>query len=157
MALCCHTALEILVDISSSNGLVPNRHHANTWTNLNLLSIGSLRTNLCKTLIKIHIFSLKKMYLKIFPEKSIIQFIQAWQVSRVNDSSSQTPSGERFKNTYELLNLRVLKFSPVNKIHIFQCMGKTFCVKFQRYPSKFHTKYLTHTLKDMIFIHLKSS
>ena len=56
----------------------------------------------------------------------------------------------RFKNTYELLNLRALKFSPVNKIHIFQCMGKIFCVEFQRYPLKFHTKYLTHTLKDMI-------
>ena len=32
-------------------------------------------------------------------------------------------SGGRFKNTYELLNLRALKFSYVNKIHIFQCMG----------------------------------
>ena len=31
--------------------------------------------------------------------------------------------GGRVKNTYELLNLRVLKVSPVNKIHIFQCMG----------------------------------
>ena len=60
--------------------------------------------------------------------------------------------GGRFKNTYELLNLRALKFSYVNKIHIFQCMGKIFCVEFQRYPLKFHTKYLTHTLKDMIFM-----
>ena len=25
-------------------------------------------------------------------------------------------------------------------------MGKIFCVEFQRYPLKFHTKYLTHTL-----------
>ena len=54
-----------------------------------------------------------------------------------------------FKNTYELLNLRALKYSPVNKIHTFQCMGKIFCVKFQRYSLKFHTKYLTHTLKDI--------
>ena len=29
-------------------------------------------------------------------------------------------------------NLTALKFSPVNKIHIFQCMGKIFCVEFQR-------------------------
>ena len=36
--------------------------------------------------------------------------------------------GGRFKNTYELLNQRALKFSYVNKIHIFQCMGKIFCV-----------------------------
>ena len=60
--------------------------------------------------------------------------------------------GGHFKNTYELLNLRALKYSPVNKIHIFQCMGKIFCVEFQRYPLKFHTKYLTHTLRDTIFI-----
>ena len=52
----------------------------------------------------------------------------------------------------ELLNIRALIFSVVNKIHIFQCMGKIFCVEFQRVPLKFHTKYLTHTLKDMIFI-----
>ena len=61
-------------------------------------------------------------------------------------------SGGRFKNTYELLNQRALKFSYVNKIHIFQCMGKILCVEFQRYPLKFHPKYLTHTLKDMIFM-----
>ena len=61
-------------------------------------------------------------------------------------------SGGRFNNTYELLNLRALKFWYVNKIHIFQCMGKIFCVEFQRYPLKFYTKYLTHTLKDMIFM-----
>ena len=60
--------------------------------------------------------------------------------------------GVRFENTYELLNQRALKFSYVNKIHIFQCMGKIFCVEFQRYPLKFHTKYLTHTLKDMLFM-----
>ena len=69
-------------------------------------------------------------------------------LSRVNPLGP----GGHFKNTYELLNLRALKFSPVNKIHIFQCMGKIFCVEFQRYPLKFHTKYLTHTLKDMNFI-----
>ena len=32
------------------------------------------------------------------------------------------------KNTYELLNLRTLKYLPVNKIYIFQCIGKIFCV-----------------------------
>ena len=59
---------------------------------------------------------------------------------------------ERFKKAYKILNLRALKFSPVNKMHIFQCMGKIFCVEFQRFPLKFHTKYLTHTLKYTIFI-----
>ena len=37
-----------------------------------------------------------------------------------------------FKNAHELLNLRALKFSSVNKIHIFQCMSKISCVEFQR-------------------------
>ena len=60
--------------------------------------------------------------------------------------------GGRYKNTYELLTLRALKLSPANRIYIFQCMGMIFCVEFQRYTLKFHTKYHTHTLKDMIFI-----
>ena len=47
--------------------------------------------------------------------------------------------GGRFKNTDELLNLRALKFSPLNKICLSHCMGKIFCVEFQRYPLKFHT------------------
>ena len=58
----------------------------------------------------------------------------------------------RFNNAYELLTLRALKISMFHKRFIFQCMGKIFCVEFQRYPLKFHTKYLTHTLKDMTFI-----
>ena len=62
--------------------------------------------------------------------------------------------GGRFNNTYELLNLRALKISKLHKNHIFQCMGKIFCVEFQRVPLKFHTKYLTHTLKDVDFIHI---
>ena len=49
-------------------------------------------------------------------------------------------------------HLWALKSSPVNKIYIFQYMGKIFCVEFQRYPLKFHTKYLNPTLKDMILI-----
>ena len=57
------------------------------------------------------------------------------------------PAGERFKNAYELLNLKALEYSHVNKMQIFQCVGNIFCVEFQRYPLKFHTKYLTHTLK----------
>ena len=60
----------------------------------------------------------------------------------------------------EFLTLRALKISMFHKRFIFQCMGKIFCVEFQRYPLKFHTKYLTNTLKDMTFIqhwNLKSS
>ena len=53
--------------------------------------------------------------------------------------------GGRFKNTYELLNLRALKILMLYKDGIVQCMGKIFCVEFQRAPLKFHTKYLFYT------------
>ena len=55
--------------------------------------------------------------------------------------------GGRFKN------LRALEISMLYKNHIFQCMGMIFCVELQRVPLKFYTKYLTHTLKDVDFIH----
>ena len=45
------------------------------------------------------------------------------------------------------LNLRALKFSLVNKMHIFQCMGNLFWE-----PLKFRKKYLTHSLKDIVLL-----
>ena len=60
---------------------------------------------------------------------------------------------ECFKNAYEFLNLRALKISMLYKNHVFQCMGKIFCVEFQSVALKVHTKYLTHTLKDVNSIH----
>ena len=50
--------------------------------------------------------------------------------AKCSHESDRRCSGGRFKNTYELLNLRALKSSPVNKINIFQCMGMIFCVEF---------------------------
>ena len=45
---------------------------------------------------------------------------------------------ERFKNVYELLNVRSLKFLTLYYIIIFLCMCKLFCVEFQIFPLKFH-------------------
>ena len=50
---------------------------------------------------------------------------------------------------HELLNLGARKFSLINKLYIFRCIVKIFCVEFQR---EFHKKYLAHTLKETIFI-----
>ena len=36
-------------------------------------------------------------------------------------------------------------------MHILQCMGSKFCVKFQRAPLKFYTKFWTNTPKTMHF------
>ena len=38
-----------------------------------------------------------------------------------------------FKNTYQLVNLGALRSSLLNKLCIFQYMGKIFCVEFQGY------------------------
>ena len=45
------------------------------------------------------------------------------------------------KKMHQLLNLRALKISMLYKIHVFQCLGRIFCVEFQRETLKFHTKY----------------
>ena len=47
---------------------------------------------------------------------------------------------DAFQNTYDLLNLRALKFSVVNKIHIFQCMGNIFWAPFE-IPHKISLSY----------------
>ena len=90
----------------------------------------------------------------IISDKQYIDLLEMFNVIRLADvSASFGGSGGRFKNLYELLTLRALQISMFHKNFIFQCMGKIFCVEFQRYPLKFHTKYLTHTLEDMYFIH----
>ena len=54
------------------------------------------------------------------------------------------------KNTYGLVNIGVCKFSFINRLCIFQCMG--ILCELQKEPLKFHTIYFTHTLKDTILI-----
>ena len=38
-----------------------------------------------------------------------------------------------------------------SEMYILRCMGSKFCVKFQGYPLKFHTKVWTHTPQNMHF------
>ena len=53
----------------------------------------------------------------------------------------------RFKNAYELLNLRALKISTLYKNHIFQYMGKIFCMDFKG--------YLWNSTQNILPIHWK--
>ena len=46
-------------------GLSPGRHQAIVWTNSGILLIGTSWTNFSEILIEIHIFSCKKMHLKM--------------------------------------------------------------------------------------------
>ena len=58
-------------NIGWDNGLSPDRWQAIIWTNAGilLLVIGSVGTNFSEILIEIHIFSFKKMHLKMSPGK----------------------------------------------------------------------------------------
>ena len=60
-----HICVSKLTIISSDNGLSPGRHQANIWTHAGILLIQTLGTNFSKIVIEIHIFSLKKMHLKM--------------------------------------------------------------------------------------------
>ena len=63
-----HICVSKLTIIGSDNGLSPERRQAIIWTNVGLLSIGPLGTNLGEILSEIHTFSFKKMHLKTSSE-----------------------------------------------------------------------------------------
>ena len=136
-------------------GILVSPFIVSCWTNgpaaIDLRHHGSHVTSLWCIDFEIALTILQILWRKCdYKGKTSTNFVKSW----TNDSGpAGGGGGGGFKNTYEILNLRPLKFYIyVNEIHIVQCMGKMFCVEFQRYPLKFHTKYLTHTLKDMIFI-----
>ena len=60
-----HICVSKLTIIGSDNGLSPGRRQAIIWTNDRILLIRPLRTNFSESLIEIHTFSFKKMYLKM--------------------------------------------------------------------------------------------
>ena len=60
-----HICISKLTIIGSDNGLLPGRHQAIIWTNAGISLIGPLGTYLSEILIKIYVFSFKKMYLNM--------------------------------------------------------------------------------------------
>ena len=60
-----HICVSNLTIIGSDNGLSPGRRQAIIWTNAGILLIGPLETNFSEISIKIHVFSFKKMHLKM--------------------------------------------------------------------------------------------
>ena len=58
-----------LTIIGSDNGLSPGRRQAVIWTNAGILLIGTLGINFSEISIEIHIFSFKKMHLKMSSAK----------------------------------------------------------------------------------------
>ena len=60
-----HIYVSKLTSVGSDNSLSPGRCQAIIWANAGILLIGPLRTNFSENLIKIHLFSFKKMHLKM--------------------------------------------------------------------------------------------
>ena len=60
-----HICVSKLTSVGSDNGLSPCRRQTIIWTNAGILLIGPLGTNFSENLIEIHIFSFKKMHLKM--------------------------------------------------------------------------------------------
>ena len=60
-----HICVSKITTIGSDNGLLPGRRQAIIWTSVGILLIGPLGTNFSEILIKIYIFSFKKMHLKM--------------------------------------------------------------------------------------------
>ena len=64
-----HICVGKLTIIASDHGLLPGWRQAIIWTNAGMLLIGPLGTNFNEILIEIHIFSFKKMHLKMSSAK----------------------------------------------------------------------------------------
>ena len=60
-----HICVVNLTIMGSDNGVSPGRFQAITWTNVGILLIGPLGTNLNAMLITIHTFSFKKIHLQM--------------------------------------------------------------------------------------------
>ena len=127
-----HICIDKLAIIGSDNGLSPDRRQPIIWINAGILLIGPLGTNFSEILIEIQTFSLKKIRLKM--------------------SSTKCCS---FRLGLNVLNLRALKFSSMNKIYIFQCMGKIFLWNSAQNIFPIHWKiwflYNTEILKALRF------
>ena len=60
-----HICVSKLTNIGPDNGLSPDRRQAIIWTDVGMLLIEPLESNFREILIVIHIFSCKKMHLKM--------------------------------------------------------------------------------------------
>ena len=65
-----HLCVSKLIIIGSDNGLSPGRRQAIVWTNVWILLIRTLGTNFSEILSEIHIFSFKKIHLKMSSGKT---------------------------------------------------------------------------------------
>ena len=93
-----HICVGNLTIIGSDNGLSPDRRQAITRTNVGILLIGLLWTNFSEMLIEIHIFSFKKIHLKMSSGK--------WQPFRLGCNALMP----RHHHVFSLLKINLKTF-----------------------------------------------
>ena len=96
-----HICVGNLTIIGSDNGLSPGRRQAITWSNVGILLIGPLGTNFSEMLIKINIFSFKKIHLKMSSGKWR-PFCLGLNVLRGPNRNRVTPSPPRLDGAEEI-------------------------------------------------------
>ena len=136
-----HICVSKLVIIGSNNGLLPGRLQAIIWTNAGILLIGTLGTNFSEVLSKIHIFSFKKMHLKMLSAKWLpfclsLNVLRHWG----------------WNNKANLMDL-IARESCSNQIQIHAIIDFLAFVtlKFDRWPLK-TIENLFHIPKTYVFI-----
>ena len=77
-------------------------------------------------------------------------FEHSLYINHVNDKSTRAYLTKAYDVTIQRYHNSRAKIQG-SQMHILQGIGSKFCVKFQRCPLKFHTKFWTHTPQNMHF------
>ena len=91
-----HICIGNVTIIGSDNDLSPGQRQAIIWTNTGILLIKPLGTKFSENLIKIHIFSFKKLHLQMSSVKlhpSYLCLKEAWTKNQSRDSCDEDHTG----------------------------------------------------------------
>ena len=116
-------------------------HQSITWTNVDSSSIMPCDIHLRANSQEMPHPSITKITLKII----------SWNFIEIPQGLRGAP-GARLTKAYDVTIQRYPNSHARiedSKMHILLCMGSKFCVKFQRCPLKFHTKFWTRTPQNM--------
>ena len=88
-----------------------------------LLDICLMHYEICDNIVGISLF--------LIQHQCIVAYFEGCCTNEFPKLYTEAPN-VHFKNAYKRINLGALKYSLLNKLHIFKCMGKIFCVEFQK-------------------------
>ena len=119
-----HISVSKLTIVGSDNGLSPGQCQAIIWTNAGILFIRILGSNFSEILIEIHIFSFKKMHLKMLSGKCRPFYLSLNVLSSQDiDSVCQEYSSLSTRRVYHIRFM-----FPILEIEVNLFLWPTFCV-----------------------------